>query len=835
MAQKVEINHDIKTNADKAAKKTDKYATSIEKSSINASLLLTKLTSMIGIVNKLTAYTDELTSNTRLMNTVFGEASSTIDRYVKNISGMTGIDENSIIKQTTLFGNLANSLGITDEYAVRLSENLSTLSAKLALLYNEDYAKMGQTIQKAIQGAPMTLKSGTGIQLTDTGMQAILASLGIDREVSSLNNAEKAIVRYLTLTRMMTNENEIYASAVNDVAWQKQILAAQVKRLATAFGNLLYPVLRTILPILNAILMVITEIIQMIASFIGINIDLTESIGNMAGNYDDLASSIGGAGSAASKSLRSFDKLNNISTPSGGGGGAGAGLGIDEFLLNALSKVDDTFLNIKNKATEIKEQLMDWLGILKVIDPVTEEVSYYLKESSKTSQAWDKVVDITNKVTPALTALFPTLAGIFGTTSLLINSIDLASDAVRNFGKETDKLAGMSDDNLSRLIPVQNAFDDLANTITNISYDGMALTDEEKDNIINKIDILTQELKEALKSYINEQIADLNYLYYETGMITEEEYNDRLKELQKYQDDENRKIDKHSEELKNSYETLYDENGNIIIDEYSRWLKELEEYENESLLSLTSGEKDKEILMERMEGASVEKRKKYFSDLLKGYVDDKNNAISSANEKYQKTIEVAKKQYGEGTDIYERIKNEAKIRLDKEVLDAETAYNNIYDSFVENNSDIAEYIRKDDAKILSEWEKTWENVKTIVSTAINNIKNWWNNLSFNKKTANIDINKDGINQYATGGFPTEGELFVAREAGPEMVGTFKGKSAVANNDQITSGIASAVYRAIQSSNLGGETNVNITAEGDASGLLDFITFKQQQRNRQFAN
>lgn len=38
--------------------------------------------------------------------------------------------------------------------------------------------------------------------------------------------------------------------------------------------------------------------------------------------------------------------------------------------------------------------------------------------------------------------------------------------------------------------------------------------------------------------------------------------------------------------------------------------------------------------------------------------------------------------------------------------------------------------------------------------------------------------------YATGGFPDQGELFIAREAGAEMVGAIGRKTAVANNDQI---------------------------------------------------
>jgi len=51
-------------------------------------------------------------------------------------------------------------------------------------------------------------------------------------------------------------------------------------------------------------------------------------------------------------------------------------------------------------------------------------------------------------------------------------------------------------------------------------------------------------------------------------------------------------------------------------------------------------------------------------------------------------------------------------------------------------------------------------------------------------------------EFAEGGFPEQGQLFVAREAGAEMVGSIGNQTAVANNDQIVQGIESGVYRAV---------------------------------------
>ena len=67
-----------------------------------------------------------------------------------------------------------------------------------------------------------------------------------------------------------------------------------------------------------------------------------------------------------------------------------------------------------------------------------------------------------------------------------------------------------------------------------------------------------------------------------------------------------------------------------------------------------------------------------------------------------------------------------------------------------------------------------------------------------------------------------GQMFIAREAGPELVGNIGRKTAVANNDQIISGIESGVYRAMMaanSTNSGGSQTIRIINEidGDVVG------------------
>ena len=67
----------------------------------------------------------------------------------------------------------------------------------------------------------------------------------------------------------------------------------------------------------------------------------------------------------------------------------------------------------------------------------------------------------------------------------------------------------------------------------------------------------------------------------------------------------------------------------------------------------------------------------------------------------------------------------------------------------------------------------------------------------------------GIRGFATGGFPDEGQLFIANEAGAEMVGSIGGRTAVANNDQIVEGIRQGVYEAVMAANSNGNNSFDV--------------------------
>lgn len=85
-----------------------------------------------------------------------------------------------------------------------------------------------------------------------------------------------------------------------------------------------------------------------------------------------------------------------------------------------------------------------------------------------------------------------------------------------------------------------------------------------------------------------------------------------------------------------------------------------------------------------------------------------------------------------------------------------------------------------------------------------------------------------VGRFASGGFVTSGDLFMAREAGPEFVGSIGGRTAVANNDQIVEAVSDGVYRAMAPLVSGiGKSDTRVYLDGRE------ITAGQNRRNRMY--
>lgn len=134
---------------------------------------------------------------------------------------------------------------------------------------------------------------------------------------------------------------------------------------------------------------------------------------------------------------------------------------------------------------------------------------------------------------------------------------------------------------------------------------------------------------------------------------------------------------------------------------------------------------------------------------------------------------------------------------------------------------------------------TWKDIKEGFSGVIDFFKDLWNGIA-DKLNGEFELAghefKINLPKFAMGGFPEDG-LFMANHG--EMVGKFSnGKTAVANNEQITDGIAKAVYSAIMNANAssgsGNVPYINNTIQVDGETIARAVTKGQQSLNRRYS-
>ncbi len=95
-----------------------------------------------------------------------------------------------------------------------------------------------------------------------------------------------------------------------------------------------------------------------------------------------------------------------------------------------------------------------------------------------------------------------------------------------------------------------------------------------------------------------------------------------------------------------------------------------------------------------------------------------------------------------------------------------------------------------------------------------------------------------VQWYAQGGFPEDGQLFIARESGAEMVGNIGGRTAVANNDQIVAAVSQGVYSAVVSAmngENGNSNNINLTVTLDGETVYKNVVKHNNQKVKQTGN
>nr|DAO82451.1 MAG TPA: minor tail protein [Caudoviricetes sp.] len=312
---------------------------------------------------------------TDLFHNAMGNLSGEADTLISKMQGLLGVDPTKAMTYMATIQSLGTSFGLASDKAYVLSKNLTQLAYDEASYWNKNVAETFTAMSSAISGEIEPIRR-LGIDLTQARLQQELLALGFNKQVSSLSQADKAVLRYIAIMKQTANVQGNLAQTIQSPANQIKILKAQLDMLAKSVGSLLYPALKSILPPLIAAVQLIREFVEWVAKLMGVKVVFTDftksadSVGGIGDAMDDTADSTKKAAKALKDYTMGFDELNIIDPTqgsSGSGSGASAGNILGDVDLSGYDMFKQYNEEFAKQIDAIKQKIKDMLPVIGAI------------------------------------------------------------------------------------------------------------------------------------------------------------------------------------------------------------------------------------------------------------------------------------------------------------------------------------------------------------------------------------------------------------------------------------------------------------------------------------
>lgn len=309
---------------------------------------------------------------TDLFHNAMGNLSGEADTLISKMQGLLGVDPTKAMTYMATIQSLGTSFGLASDKAYILSKNLTQLAYDEGSYWNKDVAETFTAMSSAISGEIEPIRR-LGVDLSQARLQQELLALGFNKQVSSLSQADKAVLRYIAIMKQTANVQGNLAQTIQSPANQIKILKAQLDMLAKSVGSLLYPAMKSILPPLIAAVQLIREFVQWVAKLMGVKVVFTDftksadSVGGIGDAMDDTADSTKKAAKALKDYTMGFDELNIIDPTqgsSGSGSGASAGNILGDVDLSGYDMFKQYNEEFAKQIDAIKQKIKDMLPII---------------------------------------------------------------------------------------------------------------------------------------------------------------------------------------------------------------------------------------------------------------------------------------------------------------------------------------------------------------------------------------------------------------------------------------------------------------------------------------
>lgn len=223
---------------DNALGKLDGFADNAQR--IGSRLTLTLTTPLLLAANKMKNLASDFEESTNKVDVAFGKSSDAIKDFSKTTLTAFGISSGSALDMAALFGDMATSMGLSQDAAASMSTELVGLAGDLSSFKNVRLDVANTALKAIFTGETESLKN-LGVVMTQANLEAFALERGLNANLQTMSEAEKVALRYAYVMDKTKNAQGDFARTGGGAANQTRIFHESLKELGQSFGAIILP------------------------------------------------------------------------------------------------------------------------------------------------------------------------------------------------------------------------------------------------------------------------------------------------------------------------------------------------------------------------------------------------------------------------------------------------------------------------------------------------------------------------------------------------------------------------------------------------------------------
>lgn len=324
---------------------------------------------------------------------------------------------------------------------IKEQEQLLVQQNKTAEKLGSQYAKITDKVinQTAALDAAKTKAGELVQQITNaSGASAKMAevSASVEKSMNKFGRRLSGVLRSALIFTVLSRGLSQLRSWLSQTIMQNEAARASIARLKAALLTLAQPILEVVIPVFVKLVNILTQVVTAIAKFFGMlsgkSWGAQVSAAKGLNAEKEALEGVGSAAEDASKSMASFDEINQITSNQASGGGGGAGGAADSSGITPdfsnLDLAEDKLNDILGIVGAIAAGLLAWKIASMFTDDLGKIGGIALAAAGAFAlvyfwlDAWNNGIDMTNflGMLGGLAALAGGLALAFGPTAAAI-------------------------------------------------------------------------------------------------------------------------------------------------------------------------------------------------------------------------------------------------------------------------------------------------------------------------------------------------------------------------------------------------------------------------------